>query len=308
MSKCLDFSGLTYLVSKLKTLINNKADKNHVHNYAGSDIPGGIATNADMIDGLHANDFFSTLKGTISTLFTPYEEGTWYVSNGDNTFPYPYGLLEIRYGSYSGEYTATYKTTGDNFKLYYNGWKDIWVGWKDVASTNADTVDGLHAWQMQTLDANGNVHVANDWIMQIRHNVDGDGYFKLFCGNGSVGTKVDMAHASNYSTSATASNSISSTGFGNNTLTYYQTDGDFYGNTGWCHYIIANHGDGATYYNYTIGLPFWSSPMYKRQTGNTSATYGWYRFYTEENITYGTGSLTPGSSSLATGNIYLQYE
>ena len=109
-------------------------------------------------------------------------------------------------------------------------------------------------------------------------------------------------------TSSTKSNALSSTGFGIGNLTYCQTSGDFYGNTGWCHYLIANHQDGATYYNYTMAFPFWCAPMYKRQTGTTSATYGWYKFYSEENITYGTSALTPGTSSLATGSIYLQYE
>ena len=101
---------------------------------------------------------------------------------------------------------------------------------------------------------------------------------------------------------------LKSTGFGNGNLTYLQTSGEFDGNTNWCHYIIANHGDGSSYYHYTIGLPFWSVPIYQRQTGNTSSKSGWHKFYTSENITYGTGALVAGSSALATGSIYLQYE
>lgn len=103
-------------------------------------------------------------------------------------------------------------------------------------------------------------------------------------------------------------NSLASTGFGDTNLTYYQTEGSFYDNAGWCHYIIANHGDGTNYYNYTIGLPFYGAPIYQRQTGSTTSRSGWHKFYTTENITYGTWSLTPGSSALATGNIYIQYE
>ena len=80
------------------------------------------------------------------------------------------------------------------------------------------------------------------------------------------------------------SNAVASTGFGDGTFTYYQTSGDFYGNTGWCHYLISNHGNGSTYYNWTIGLPFWGGPIYKRQTGNTSTTSGWHSFVTSENI------------------------
>ena len=72
-------------------------------------------------------------------------------------------------------------------------------------------------------------------------------------------------------------------GYGNNNLTYYQTDGSFFGNSGWCHYIIANHGDGSNYYNFTFALPFWGSPKYKRLEGGTAK--GWYTFITTENYT-----------------------
>jgi hypothetical protein len=101
---------------------------------------------------------------------------------------------------------------------------------------------------------------------------------------------------------------INSTGFGDTCMTYYQTNSEFYGNTGWTHYIICNHGNGSSYYNYTIGLPFWGTPMYKRQTGSTDDTSNWQTFYTTENITFGTSDLVAGSSALSTGHIYLQYE
>lgn len=289
---------------------------------------------------------------------------------------------------------------------------------------DADTVDGNHAWQMQTLDASGNTHGSDSWLMQIQHNIDGDGYFKISCGDGSVGTKVDMAHASNYAsnaidsdtvdgchantfqkhydgyisdfdttltdgeysfgssevlngspenagiygklivkvndggthdnahnwiwqfayctngnnywrnkvnngnwsgwqrmndngnantantantaTTAIKSNALASTGFGDTNFTYYQGDGEFDGRSGWAHYLIANHGAGETYYHYTIGLPFWDSPIYKRKWDGGDS--GWHKFHTTETVTYGTWELTPGSSGLTTGNIYLQYE
>ena len=50
------------------------------------------------------------------------------------------------------------------------------------------------------------------------------------------------------------------------------------------------------------------------RTGNPSDVNGagtwteWRSLYTSENITYGTTDLTAGSSSLATGSIYLKYE
>lgn len=121
-------------------------------------------------------------------------------------------------------------------------------------------------------------------------------------GNGLKGTLTGNA------SSSTQSNSISSTGYGSGNLTYLQTSDSFNDNSGWCHYLIANHGNGETYYNVMLGLPFEKVPMYRRQTGSASSKSPWYKFYTQENITYGTSALTAGSSSLGTGNIYLQYE
>lgn len=84
--------------------------------------------------------------------------------------------------------------------------------------------------------------------------------------------------------SAGSANQLSIYGYGSSSLTYYQTDEAFDGNSGWCHYIICNHGQGASYYHYTIGLPFWGVPIYKRQLGSTSDTSGWHSFITSENI------------------------
>ena len=80
------------------------------------------------------------------------------------------------------------------------------------SSGNADTLDGSHAWQMQTLAASGGVHGSNDWLMQCQHNVDGDGYFKLYCGDKSVGTKVDRASSAGYADSAGSAGSATTAG------------------------------------------------------------------------------------------------
>ena len=81
------------------------------------------------------------------------------------------------------------------------------------------------------------------------------------------------------------SGALRSEGYGSTNLTYYQTSGDFAGTTGWAHYIIANHGDGASYYNYMMRLPFWSAPQYRRQTGDTASVTPWYTFLSTENFT-----------------------
>ena len=107
--------------------------------------------------------------------------------------------------------------------------------------------------------------------------------------SGNIGSQsvnyANSASSASWASGATYANSIGSTGFGDGNFTYLQTSGDFYGATGWAHYLIANHGNGATYYNYVIKLPFWGVPQYKYQTGNTSAVNGWYDFITSENYT-----------------------
>lgn len=66
-------------------------------------------------------------------------------------------------------------------------------------------------------------------------------------------------------------------------LSYMATDDDFYGSGGgWGHFIICNHLNGETDYNYMLRLPFWDSPKYKRQMGSTSAQTPWYDFLTSE--------------------------
>lgn len=50
MAKYLDSDGLAHFLSKLKPLIDVKADKTHTHNYAGSSSAGGSANSAVKLD------------------------------------------------------------------------------------------------------------------------------------------------------------------------------------------------------------------------------------------------------------------
>ncbi len=56
---------------------------------------------------------------------------------------------------------------------------------------NSDTVDGLHAWQMGTLAADGGSHGASHYLYA-KHNVYGDGRFALLTEQG-IETRVDCA-------------------------------------------------------------------------------------------------------------------
>ena len=56
----------------------------------------------------------------------------YWTSGKTQSFPYPFGLFSVRYGSYTGEYTATFCTTGDDHKIYYNTWRSRWEGWRSI--------------------------------------------------------------------------------------------------------------------------------------------------------------------------------
>lgn len=130
--------------------------------------------------------------------------------------------------------------------------------------TNADTVDGYHASGLFTNLSNS----GNNLSITI----------------GGTNKTLTPAYASNSGSSSTT-NKLNITGYQSNGLSFYQTSSSFDGSpAGWAHYIIANHGSGSSYYHYTIRLPFWSVPQYKRQTGSISNVSSWYKFWTEENL------------------------
>ena len=77
---------------------------------------------------------------------------------------------------------------------------------------------------------------------------------------------------------------VYASGYGNGNFTWNQTSASFAGSdwySGWASYLISNHGDGSSYYNQIIALPFWGPPAYRRLEGGTAK--GWYDFITDEN-------------------------
>lgn len=145
--------------------------------------------------------------------------------------------------------------------------------WEDNEGGNIWLHSGnghTNAWEIDSFDGNLRIYT-------YREN---DGTFR------SATLDQNNGYWSNayWATDAGSSQCLVSTGFGDGNFTYLQTSGEFYGASGWAHYLISNHGNGASYYNYVLRLPFYSSPEYKRQTGNTSSVSGWHSFITSENI------------------------
>lgn len=256
------FSTLQAFYTKIKTLLAGKSDTNHTHNYAGSSSAGGAATSAlkctgdsDTLDGYHGDSYVISYSNYGANYFNSMDLNNWTrsgnyaIQSGCTNIPSAVDgwgtifIIKAMDGRIS-QYASFWNESGN--PLWYrtlNG--TSWSAWSKVRDGgNADMVDGTHAWQMQTLDAAGGNH-GSAWLMQVKHNVDGDGYFKLFCGDASVGTKVDRATSCN---SATNSDTVDS----------------FHVST---------------------------------STGNYLRP-----------INYGTSALTPGTSALTTGYIYLQYE
>ena len=105
----------------------------------------------------------------------------------------PWGFKHNQAANTIGFYGAGTETSSINLS---NGYFSGSCNYAN-SSGNADTVDGSHAWQMQTLAADGSLH-GGAWQMQCQHNVDGDSYFKLYCGDKSIGTKVDRASSAGW--------------------------------------------------------------------------------------------------------------
>lgn len=95
--------------------------------------------------------------------------------------------------------------------------------------------------------------------------------------------------------SASTSGAVYGSGFGNSNYTWRQDSGTFAGFSGWASYLISSHGDGATYYNQTIIMPFWGPPQYSRLEAGTFR--GPYAFLTTENYNSYAPTLTGGGAS-----------
>lgn len=106
------------------------------------------AGNANAVGGIQISDIRQITRNAIQTLPTPpVAECDYFVSNADSTFPYYFGNLSIRYGSYTAEFVAIYQTTGDDRNIWYNLYLGGWVGWKRINDGgNADTAKTLSGW------------------------------------------------------------------------------------------------------------------------------------------------------------------
>jgi len=120
--------------------------------------------------------------------------------------------------------------------------------------------------------------------MYISAGSTGGGTERTVIHSGNIGSQsVNYATIAGSSSSSSRSSALDIVGYGSGNMTYYQSPGTFAGYSGWAGYFVSNHGDGATYYNQTIIMPFWSAPQYSRLQGG-GAIVGPYTFWTTENL------------------------
>lgn len=181
--------------------------------------------------------------------------------------------------------------TGDaNGSIELDGSQDVSIS-VSVADDSHNHVIGNVDGLQDALDAKlaSSSYIASDVLTKIK-TVDGSG-------SGLDADTVDGQHASdfaaashshNYAGSSSAggvandSNSVIYTGYGNGEFTAVQTSDNWQTWTGgWATHLIGNHGDGSSYYNQTIIMPFWGPPEYMRKQGGSNN--GPYKFWTEEN-------------------------
>ena len=223
---------------------------------------------------INLNDYFSS-----STMYKVYYDysGSSKIQNG----PYESDAgAVINFPTYSGT-QVYFNYNGNDVKVrtHYNGHITNWATF--ITSEN------IRSQSVNYADSAGSVAWGN--VTGKPFNWSGQSGQPTWLWGSNDGTNYYVWNPSNFSVNyansagnAGSANGLASTGYGNGNLTYYQTSNSFFDNSGWCHYIIANHGDGSSYYNFTIGLPFWGVPIYKRLEDGTGD--GWHTFITSENI------------------------
>lgn len=168
----------------------------------------------------------------------------------------------------SGEQTINgIKTFTSNLKLTGNVYLDLVTIPRDKAAICFNNA-GANRIGMNFTDGDGFIRIA-------KADINGDwqsGDVDLVLGS----NKYKVLHAGNYNSYAPTltgggasgnwdinvtgySNGLNIAGYGNNSLTYFQTNEAFAGlNATWRHYIICNHGNGDTYFNRIIALDFFN--------------------------------------------------
>lgn len=236
------------------------------------------------------------------------------IDNSENN-----GIKEISISNNTLTYTkqdgTSKNVTIEKANTANNAAGSVFQIYKDNASTEGGELqlqnnDGTF-WNVDSannnfriFDSNGNIH------LQLDKTNSGNDYF---VGKSSYATNcdtVDGYHSYNfcYSTFTPSTNMNEVTASGVYRINSGNTNAP--SDTDWGQLFVI-HGGGDTIAQLIFDF---SKGRCWLRTGNPAECNGvgswtaWRELYTSQNITYGTNQLTAGSSSLATGSIYLQYE
>ena len=167
-------------------------------------------------------------------------------------------------------------------KITSNGWEGNVVG-NASSATNADTIDGYHASSFQK-------HL--------------DGMISDF-----NATLADGEYS--FGSNSALTGSPENGGLYGKLIVKVNDGGTHNNSTNWI-WQFAYCTNGQNYWRYKVNNGVWQSWRKLSDGGNSDAVDGYHVGSATGNylrpINYGTSALTPGSSSLATGTIYLQYE
>ena len=261
----------------------------------GTHLSGNAGFTSNSTAGVNCNDATSN--------------GHWYwSSNGPSTaIGAAYGDGALYTQAYSSSWVAQIAQDYGNGKIFTRSKNNgTWNDWKALSydgHTHSQYITGITKSMVTTaLGYTPPTSDTNTW-RPVTNTYTGSDQSTCVSqyGTNALYNALLNGYASSAGTASNA-NAIASTGFGNGNFTYLQTSSEFFGNSGWAHYLISNHGDGSSYYNFTIGLPFWGVPIYKRLEGGTED--GWYTFITSENIGSQSVNYANSAGSAPASDVY----
>lgn len=186
--------------------------------YFSGDIKSGSTITCGENFSVNSKGIMTCILGTLKgNLYADKKIYMWN-STRDSTFEF----VNVSDTAYLHDASITIKDTEGYNIISWNYEEGARFYGKSNSSTYSDSSHSL-----RTYNTNGTSH-GTSWLLKCQHNKDSDGLFKIYCGDGSIGTKVDYAtNATNATNWAGGSISGSITTIGENGL-YSATMGKYF--------------------------------------------------------------------------------
>ena len=245
----------------------------------------------------------STRRMTIDTSGNVFALGSsraplFYDNNNTGYFLDPAAGSELYNLTLQGaKNTYLYINPGVNYEAmvrFNGGTGGTWYVGSRVTTQLLGSQDAYHVYSStagQTVggyDASGNHYALASTRTPIFYDSNNTGYYLNPASTSNLNTVTaaqfngPLSGNASTATTATRSNAVNITGYGDGTFTFYQTSGTFAGYSGWANYFIGSHGNGSNYYNTIHIMPFWGAPKYSRLEGGTQTAV--YDYWTSEGV------------------------